>query len=76
MVFLLSVVGLEIGGKNKKDLQAVLDKYALQEAIPEDLGNIGMCRLESTMKEEQAKPLIAPDQSPLFGRHYHRRQTA
>ena len=58
MVFLLSVVGLEIGGKNKTDLQAVLDKYALQEAIPEDLGNIGMFRLESTMKEEQTKLLI------------------
>ena len=43
---------------NKTDLQAVLDKYALQEAIPEDLGNIGMCRLESTMKEEQTKLLI------------------
>ena len=40
---------------------------ALQEAIPEDLGNIGMFRLESTMKEEQAKPLIGENSETLQG---------
>ena len=58
MVFLSTLTTLDIGGANKGALQAVLTKYAESAEPPEDLLDIGICRLESARDDKITKLVV------------------
>ena len=59
IVFLQTLLTLEVGGENRKKIAALMESYAECDETPPDLEAIGMCRLESGRDSTHVKLLVA-----------------